>query len=79
MSVEEDLLRDKLYDAILASRNSIRVIHIKKPVIEGGETYLVSFLLNLDGEKHAALCADAQKKQGGARRQLARGEGQADH
>jgi hypothetical protein len=59
--MSEDSLRDKIYDAIVNGRNTFRVISIKKPVIEGGATFLVSFLLNLNGETHAALCADANK------------------
>jgi hypothetical protein len=59
---EEDLLRDILYDAIAASRNSIRVTYTK-PISEDVTTFYVSFLMSVDAKTHQLLCASAQKKE----------------
>jgi hypothetical protein len=53
-------LVDDVWDAIAAARKSVRVVH-KRPEIETGETYLVSFLLNLEKPVHDELVAEANR------------------
>jgi hypothetical protein len=63
MSSEEDL-RERIYDSIASGRNTLRVVKVTKaPVIEGGATFLCSFLVSLDGATHDALCAAATKRE----------------
>jgi hypothetical protein len=66
MSDEEDLLRDVVYDAIAAGRNSIHVAYNRaadKPAPDDAATYYVSFLLCVDGKTHRLLHDAAAKKE----------------
>lgn len=62
LNSEKDMndLVDAVWDGISAGRRSVRVVH-KRPEIEAGETYLVSFLLNLDKAAHDELVAEAAR------------------
>jgi hypothetical protein len=55
-------LMDDVIDLISASRETIQVKPTKR-VIENGETYFVSFMLNVDNKLHQALEAEAKKQQ----------------
>jgi hypothetical protein len=54
-------LVDAVWDGISAGRRSVRVVH-KRPEIETGKTYLISFLLNLDKSVHDELVAEAERQ-----------------
>jgi hypothetical protein len=56
-----DDLIDACWDAVSAARNTIRV-KPTKPATESGETYFVSFMLNIDTETHQALIAEAERQ-----------------
>lgn len=60
--MDEQTLAENLFDAIAASRFSIRV-RSTKPTAENAETFVVSFLMNVPAETHEALCAAARVKQ----------------
>lgn len=53
-------LIDATWDAMALGRKSVRVVR-KKPEVETGETYLISFLLNLDKQVHDELVAHAAR------------------
>lgn len=61
-NIDEDLLRDVLYDAIAAGRHSLRVAPTKTAT-EDGETFFVSFLMNIDSKTLDLLGAVAKKKE----------------
>jgi hypothetical protein len=52
---------DAVWDSIALGRKSVRVVH-KRPEIETGETYLISFLLNLDKAVHDEIVAEATRQ-----------------
>jgi hypothetical protein len=52
---------DAVWDSIALGRKSVRVVH-KRPEIETGETYLISFLLNLDKAVHDGIMAEATRQ-----------------
>lgn len=54
-------LVDAVWDGISAARKSVRVVH-RRPEIETGETYVVSFLLNLDKAVHDEFVAEAERQ-----------------
>ena len=56
-----DDLIDACWDAVSAARSTIRV-KPTKPGTESGETYFVSFMLNIDTETHQALIAEAERQ-----------------
>jgi hypothetical protein len=62
---------DSVCDALVAGRHTIRVGNAK-PESEGKKTFFVSFLVSLDDEAYAALCAVADKHERSAPRFLRR-------
>jgi hypothetical protein len=60
--MSEEYLIDTVYDAIAASRRSIRVGNAK-PEAEDSKTFFCSFLLTIDNETYDKLRAVADKNE----------------
>jgi hypothetical protein len=52
---------ETLFDRIAEGRKSLRVFHTK-PQIETGETFVISFLLNVEAPLYTALCTEAERR-----------------
>ena len=56
---EEEI--ETLFDCIAQGRKSLRVFRTK-PTIENGETFVISFLLNVDSKIYNELRAEAERR-----------------
>jgi hypothetical protein len=54
-------LVDSVWDATSAARNTIKV-KPTRPATEFGETYYVSFMLNIDAKTHEELVEEAERQ-----------------
>lgn len=62
MEIDEDLLRDVLYNSIAEARHTLRVAPTTKAT-ENGKTYFCSFLMNVDSKTLDLLGAIAKNKE----------------